>query len=58
MSIKQKSLIVLQVSIYLLLGIALIWVILVSDKKVGFGIFIGIVYMLAVDFVDLVFKGV
>lgn len=56
MSIKQKALIVLQVSIYLLLLIVFIGVTLVSDKKVALGIIIGMGYMLAIDVVKWVFK--
>ena len=58
MSIKQKALIVLQVSIYLLLLIAFMGIIFVSDKKVALGIIIGMIYMLAIDVVEWVFKGV
>lgn len=56
MSIKQKALIVLQVSIYLLLFIAFMGIIFISDKKVALGILIGMFYMLAIDVVKWVFK--
>ena len=58
MSIKQKALIVLQVSIYLLLFIAFMGIIFVSDKKVSLGILIGMGYMAAIDVVKWIFKGV
>lgn len=56
MSIKQKALIVLQVSIYFLLLIAFMVIVFVSDKKVALGIIIGMGYMLAIDVVKWVFK--
>lgn len=56
MSIKQKALIVLQVSIYLLLLIVLIGVIFVSDKKVALGILIGMSYMFSIDVVKWIFE--
>lgn len=56
MSIKQKALIVLQVTIYLLLFIALMGIIFVSDKKVALGIIIGMGYMFATDVVKWIFK--
>ena len=58
MSIKQKALVVLQVSIYLLLFIVTMWVTLVSDEKVGLGIIIGMGYMATIDIVNWIFKGV
>jgi len=52
MSIKQKALIVFQVSIYLLLLIAFIGVVLSSDKQVA----LGMGYMFSVDVVKWIFK--
>lgn len=58
MSVKEKAIIVLQVSIYLLLLIILMSVIFVSDNEIALGILIGMIYMIAIDVVKWIFKGV